>query len=136
MSSNSVSSSLLIAPTQLNIYFGCLIYITGVIGSIGNIIIYKSRSLRDRACSIYLFWESLVDLVYLNTVLLTRLLQKGFKIPITSSSDVICKIRQFTSSYGNQLAFTFLALATIDRILLAHRSPSMFLCTDKSFWNF
>jgi len=126
MSTNSISNGLLIAPAQLNIYFGCFIYVTGVIGSIGNIIIYTSRSLRGRACSIYLLWESIVDLLYMNSVLLTRILQKGFKIPIMSRYDIICKIRQFASSYGNQLAFTFFALATLDRILLASRSPGKF----------
>ncbi len=126
MSSNNISNSLLIAPVQLNIYLGCFIYVTGVIGSICNIIMYTSRSLRNRACSVYLFWESVVDLLYMNSVLLTRILQKGFKIPIMSRYDIICKVRQFASSYGNQLAFTFLALATLDRILLAHRSPGKF----------
>ncbi|CAM4976094.1 unnamed protein product [Rotaria socialis] len=124
MSSSNVSSDLLIAPAQLNIYLGLLIYITGFIGSIGNLIVYRSRSLRIRACSIYLFWEALVDLIYLNSVLLTRILQKGFGISITSHSDVLCKIRQFASSYGNQLVVTFLALATLDRILLAQRSTA------------
>ncbi|CAF2158359.1 unnamed protein product [Rotaria magnacalcarata] len=124
MSSNHVSSDLLIAPVQLNIYLGLFIYITGFIGSIGNLIVYRSRPLRVRACSIYLFWEALVDLIYLNSVLLTRILQQGFRISITSRSDVLCKIRQFVSSYGNQLVVTFLALATLDRILLAQRSTA------------
>ncbi|UJR18557.1 hypothetical protein I4U23_005464 [Adineta vaga] len=123
MSSNSISSGLLIAPIQLNIYLGLFIYVTGVLGSIGNIIIYRSRSLRGRACSVYLFWRSVVDFIYMNSILLTRILQKGFKIPIMTRYEFLCKIRQFGSSYGNQLAFTFLALATLDRIFLAHRSP-------------
>ena len=126
MASNTMSNGLLIAPVQLNIYFGLFIYVTGVIGSIGNIIIYRSRSLRNRACSVYLLWGSVVNLIYMNTVLLTRILMKGFKISITSRYDALCKIRQFASSYGNQLTFTFLALATLDRILLAHRSQGKF----------
>jgi hypothetical protein len=126
MTSNNVTYGLLIAPVQLNIYFGLFIYITGVIGSIGNMMIYRSRSLRDRACSIYLFWRSLTDFIYMNSILLTRILQKGFKIPITTRSDALCKLRQFGSSYGNQLAFTFLALATLDRIFLAHKSTGNF----------
>ncbi|UJR06666.1 hypothetical protein I4U23_010952 [Adineta vaga] len=125
MSSNSVSSGLLIAPIQLNIYLGLLIYVTGVLGSIGNIIIYRSRSLRDRACSVYLFWRSVVDFIYMNSILLARILQKGFKIPIMTRYEFLFKIRQFGSSYVNQLAFTFLALATLDRIFLAHRSPGL-----------
>lgn len=122
MDSNSISNGLLIAPVQLNIYLGFFLYVTGVIGSIGNMVVYRSRVLRDRACSVYLFWGSVVDLLYMNFILLTRILQKGFQIPITTRYDALCKIRQFGSNYGNQLAFTFLALATIDRILLAQRS--------------
>ncbi|CAF5003442.1 unnamed protein product, partial [Rotaria sp. Silwood1] len=79
--------------------------------------------MRSRACSVYLLWESIVDLLYLNSVLLTRILMKGFRISITSRYDILCRLRQFASNYGNQLAFTFLALATIDRILLSQRSP-------------
>lgn len=127
MSSNSVSNSLLIAPVQLNIYFGCFLYATGVIGNIFNMIIYRSRTLRDRACSVYLFWASVVNLLYVNFVLLTRILQKGFRIPIMTRYDALCRIRQFASGYGNQLTFTLLALATLDRILLAHRSPGKFV---------
>lgn len=126
MDSNNISNGLLIAPVQLNIYFGCFLYVTGIIGSIGNMIIHRSRTMRDRACSVYLFWGSIVDMLYMNTVLLTRVLQKGFRIPITTRYDALCKIRQFASNYGNQLAFTFLALATLDRILLAQRSPGKF----------
>lgn len=126
MASTTASYELLNAPVQLNIYFGLFIYITGVVGSIGNMMIYRSRSLRGRACSVYLFWRSFVDFIYLNSILLTRILQKGFKIPITTRYEVLCKIRQFGSNYGNQLTFTFLALATLDRIFLAHRSPSKF----------
>lgn len=127
MSSNNISNGLLVAPVQLNIYLGCFLYVIGVIGSIGNMIIYRSRTFRDRACSVYLFWKSIVDLLYMNSVLLTRILQKGFRVSITTRYDALCKIRQFSSNYGNQLAFTFLALATLDRILLAHRSPSKFM---------
>lgn len=124
MSSNGISDGLLAAPYELNIYFGLFVYITGVIGSIGNIIVYRSKSMVNRACAVYLLWESIVDLIYLNFVLLTRILMKGFRIPITSRYDVLCRLRQFSSSYGNQLAFTFLALATLDRILLVQRSAS------------
>ncbi|CAF4054560.1 unnamed protein product, partial [Rotaria sp. Silwood1] len=78
--------------------------------------------MRTRACSIYLLWESIIDFLYLNIIVLTSIFMKDFRIPITTRHEILCKFRQFCSSYGNQLAVTFLALATIDRILLSQRS--------------
>lgn len=88
--------------------------------------------MRARACSIYLLWESIIDFLYLNIVVLTNILMKDFQISITSRYDILCRLRQFSSSYGNQLAVTFLSLATIDRILLSQRSQSKFQNIDLS----
>ena len=120
--SNDVSSALLIAPFQLNIYLGLFIFITGNISSIGNFIVFTSRTFRARACSVYLIVESMFTFIYFNYVLVTRLIQKGFQLPIINRYDVVCKVRQFLSEYTHQVAFTLFALATIDRILSTHRS--------------
>src|SRR5215831_4488952 len=93
---NSISYSLLIAPYQLNIWFGSFLWIMGNIGCIGNMMVYSSRKLRKRAYSIYLFASALADFHYFNFVLLTRVLQKGFRIPLMNSYTVICKLRQFS----------------------------------------
>ena len=123
--STSVSSSLLLAPFQLNIWFGLFILVSGNISSIGNLLVFTSRAFRTRACSIYLIAESVVTLVCFDFVLLTRIIQKGFRLPIISRYEAICKLRQFLSEYCVEVAFTFFVLATIDRLLSTHRSIGM-----------
>jgi hypothetical protein len=120
--SSGVSEALLIAPFQLNISLGIFIFITGNISTFGNFMVFSSRTFRSRACSVYLLAESICTFVYFNFVLTTRMIQKGYQIPIINRYDVICKIRQFLSEYTHQVAFSLFALATIDRLLSTHRS--------------
>ena len=125
-SGSGITDGLLIAPFQLNIYLGLFIFITGNISSIGNFMVFSSRTFRVRACSVYLIGESVCTFFYFNYVLVTRVIQKGFQLPIINRYDVVCKIRQFLSEYTHQVAFTLFAMATIDRILLTHRSVGMY----------
>ncbi|UJR20541.1 hypothetical protein I4U23_023668 [Adineta vaga] len=120
--SRNVSSTLLAVPYQLNIWFGCFILITGNISTIGNIIVFTSRSFRNRACTIYLLAEAIVLIFFFNFVLLTRTLQKGFQIPVLNQYDVICRLRYFASQYTNLLAISLFILASLDRLLSTHRS--------------
>ncbi|CAF0979581.1 unnamed protein product [Adineta steineri] len=120
----SVSNGILIAPYQLNIWLGCFILITGNISTIGNIIIFSSRSFRNRACTIYLLAEAFVLIFFFNFVLLTRTLQKGFQIPLLNRYDVICRLRYFASQYTNLLAINLFIFASLDRLLSTHRSPA------------
>ncbi|CAF0855869.1 unnamed protein product [Adineta steineri] len=120
----SVSNAILIAPYQLNIWLGCFILITGNISTIGNIIIFSSRSFRNRACTIYLLAEAFVLIFFFNFVLLTRTLQKGFEIPLLNRYDIICRLRYFASQYTNLLAINLFIFASLDRLLSTHRSPA------------
>ncbi|CAF1184352.1 unnamed protein product [Adineta steineri] len=120
---SSISNAILIAPYQLNIWLGCFILITGNISTIGNIIVFSSRSFRNRACTIYLLAEAFVLIFFFNFVLLTRTLQKGFQIPLLNRYDVICRLRYFASQYINLLALNLFIFASLDRLLSTHRSP-------------
>jgi hypothetical protein len=121
-----ISESLLMAPFQLNIYFGIFIFVTGNISCIGNFIVFTSRTFRARSYSLYLVAESFFSFIYFNFVLVTRVTQKGFRYPIINGYDPICKIRQFLSEYTHQVAFTLFILATVDRVLSTHRSAGMY----------
>ena len=117
-----VSKALLDAPYLLNIWFGLFLFVTGNFSCFGNLLVFTSRAFRSRACSIYLIFESFLNIIYFDYVLVTRIIQKGFAFPIINRYDVICKIRQFFSTYAHQVAFTLFALATMDRILSTQRS--------------
>ena len=117
-----IDASLLLAPFQLNIWFGIFIFVTGNISALGNLIVFSSRNFRRRACAIYLINEAFFNFIYFDFVLVTRVVQKGFRLPIINRYDVICKIRQFLSQYVHQVAFTLFSLATLDRLLSTQRS--------------
>ncbi|CAF2958125.1 unnamed protein product [Rotaria sp. Silwood2] len=119
---SSVNSALLAAPYQLNMWLGLFIWVAGNLGSIGNMIVFSSRTFRNRAYSVYLLSEAMSDFIYFDFLLLTRVLQKGFQIPITTRYDVLCKLRQFVSVWSHQVSFTLFSFATIDRLLSAQRS--------------
>jgi hypothetical protein len=121
-----ISEALLNAPFQLNIYLGAFIFVTGNISCIGNFIVFSSRTFRARACSLYLIAESIFSFIYFNFVLVTRVIQKGFRLPIIDHYDPICKIREFLSEYTHQVAFTLFILASVDRFLSTHRSVGMY----------
>ena len=123
----TVSNTLLALPSGLNIYVGLSLWLAGSIGCLGNMLVFSSRQLRDRTYAIYLLAEALSDIVYFNFLLLTRILQRGFLIPITTRFDALCKIRQFDSVWNHLVSLSFFSLAMIDRILALQRDNSEFM---------
>ncbi|CAF1140700.1 unnamed protein product [Rotaria sp. Silwood1] len=119
---NSISNALLAAPYQLNIWFGSFLWITGNLGCIGNMIVFRSRSFRKRAYSIYLFSAAVADFHYFNFVLLTRIIQNGFRFSLMNRFIIVCKLRQFSTIWGNVVGFSLFAFAIIDRFLSTQRS--------------
>ena len=85
-------------------------------------LVFRSRSFRNRACFVYLFWESFTNVFFFNLILVTRVLQGGFQIPIMPRYGVACKVREFLSEYIFQIANTLFVCATLDRLLSTQRS--------------
>ena len=115
--SSSVSGILLATPYKLNIYIGSFLWIAGNLGCLGNLIVFSSRTFLQRAYSIYLMLEALSSLIYFDFLLLTRILQRGFQIPITTRFDFLCKLRQFDSVWNHVVSLSLFTLAFVDRIL-------------------
>jgi len=118
------SSALSIAPCYLNIYFGSFLWLMGNFGCIGNMMVFRSRAFRKRAYSIYLFAAAVADFHYFNFVLMTRILQKGFGISLMNQYLIICKLRQFSTVWGNVVGFSLFTFATLDRLLSTQRANS------------
>ncbi len=123
---SDISYSLLVAPSRLNIWFGSFLWIMGNFGCIGNMIVFGSRKFCNRAYSIYLFSAAVADFHYFNFVLITRILQQGFQIPLMTRYTLVCKLREFSTIWGNVVGFSFFSFATIDRLLSAQRPNSKF----------
>ncbi|UJR19422.1 hypothetical protein I4U23_022552 [Adineta vaga] len=120
--SNDISSILKAVPFHLNIWFGTFLWMIGNLGCLGNIIVFRSQAFRKRAYSIYLFSAAISDFHYFNFVLLTRILQKGFQISLMNQYIVICKLRQFSTVWGNVVSFSLFSFAVFDRLLSTNRS--------------
>ncbi|CAF1213662.1 unnamed protein product [Adineta steineri] len=121
--SSSTGDILTAMPYLFNIWLGTFLVIMGNIDCIGNIIIYQSPTFRKQAYTVYLLAETISDVFVINLVLLTRVIEKGYGIPVyTTRYEYICKIRQTSSYYFVLTSFTFFTLATIDRILSTQRS--------------
>ncbi|UJR20420.1 hypothetical protein I4U23_023551 [Adineta vaga] len=121
-SSDDINDTLKAVPYQLNIWFGIFLWIAGNLGCLGNVIVFRSRTFRKRAYSIYLFSAAIADFHYFNFVLITRVLQKGFGISLMNQYILICKLRQFSTIWGNVSSFSLFSFAIIDRLLSTHRS--------------
>ncbi|UJR18019.1 hypothetical protein I4U23_004920 [Adineta vaga] len=121
--SSSTGGILTAMPYLINIWIGTFLVIMGNIGCIGNIIVFQSSTFRKQAYTVYLIAETISDCFVINLVLLTRVIEKGYGIPVyTTRYEYICKIRQMSSYYFVLTSFTFFTLATLDRILSTQRS--------------
>jgi hypothetical protein len=112
--------------TYVIICGGIFILIAGNIGCIGNIVVFRSQAYRRQACFIYLFWETIASFFILNCLLVTRILESGFKISLMDAFDSICRIREFISLFMYQTENTLFLFATLDRILSTQRSMSKY----------
>lgn len=101
---------------EINIYFGLLICITGVVGGLLNIIVFTTlRTFRQTTCATYLTSSAIASLGQSLTILF-RNFNTGFSIGPLSSS-IFCKLRFFLSQYFALVSLTSMCMATIDQFL-------------------
>lgn len=108
--------------TYLMIYGGIFVLTTGNLGCLGNIVVFRSQAYRQLACFLYLFYQTIASVFILNIILITRIIESGFKIPVMDGYDVVCRIREFISLFMYQNENTLFLFASIDRILSIQRS--------------
>ncbi|UJR25965.1 hypothetical protein I4U23_007313 [Adineta vaga] len=117
MSSSSTVQQLNFVIQQLNIYVAIIIFTTGIIGGLLNIIIFTSlKTFRQTSCGFYLTTTSLFNIGQALFALSTRILDSGFAINLTNVSWS-CKLRTFLSQSCVLLSLTSMSLATIDQFV-------------------
>ena len=121
-SSSEIIMTLVMAQYQLNIWLGLFILVTGNFNCLGNFLVLLSRTFRRRAYSVYLVGATVHGLIYIDYVLTSRIIQNGFRFPLSTRHIALCKLRPFFAEYAPRVAFTLFELATIDRILSTERS--------------
>lgn len=102
---------------QLNIYVGLFIFITGVIGGLLNIIIFRTlKTFRQTSCGFYLTVTSIFNIGQAIFALSTRIFDAGFSINLTNIPWT-CKLRTFLAQSCVLLSLTGMSLVTIDQFL-------------------
>jgi hypothetical protein len=102
---------------QLNIYVGLVIFITGVIGGLLNIVIFTTlKTFRETSCGFYLTITSICNVGQAIFALTTRILDSGFFINLTDL-PWSCKLRTFLAQSCVLLSLTGMSLVTIDQYL-------------------
>ncbi|CAF0879972.1 unnamed protein product [Adineta steineri] len=102
---------------QMNIYVALVIFITGIIGGLLNIIIFTSlKTFRRTSCGFYLTVTSIFNVGQTLSALSTRILDSGFSIDLTNVSWS-CKIRTFLAQSCVLLSLTSMSLVTIDQFI-------------------
>jgi hypothetical protein len=102
--------------TQITRYFGIIIFLFGVIGNFLNILVLSQRALRSNPCACLFLVSSIAYLISILTGLLPRFLST-WNADLTSTNQVLCKIRIFIFFISITVAFWLIMLATVDRWL-------------------
>ena len=102
--------------TYIHVNLELIIPLLGLLGFIGNLIIYLQSEFRSSTCCIYLLWSSFVDIISLYTNVFPYYLQDRFQIdPIWYWSTGLCKIFYFFYNFLPQLSINLTILSIIDR---------------------
>ncbi|CAF1671959.1 unnamed protein product, partial [Adineta ricciae] len=117
MPSSTTVQQLSFITQQLNIYIALLIFTTGVVGGLLNIIIFSSlKTFRQTSTGFYLIITSIFNVGQALSALSTRILETGFTVSITHLSWS-CKLRTVLSQSCVLISLTNMSLATIDQFL-------------------
>jgi hypothetical protein len=98
-------------------YIPLIIMIIGTLGSICNIIIFRSLKFRLNSCVFYLLLSTIFDLIYLLSSVLTRFIKNDFRNVFIDQSILFCKFRTYIVVLTPTLSTYYLMFASIDRCL-------------------
>lgn len=115
-----ISTNLLPAiQTELNRYGLSIILILGIIGNSWIIILF--RRTRQKSCSMYLLWASVINNLYLIFAIPPTLYTLNYG-DLNSRSIIYCKLRFYLTNTLGQTARYLIILACIDRYLITVNS--------------
>ncbi|UJR20081.1 hypothetical protein I4U23_023213 [Adineta vaga] len=124
--SSSYISSLQFAEKQVIIYFGCLIFIGGMLGDILNITVFLSlQTFRQSSCAFYLIIMSIVNIGQLLANVLPRLLGVIIGSDGSETSLFYCKFRLFFTVLCTIISLNCFCLAMIDQYCATCSRPRL-----------
>jgi len=106
-----------IVSQEMNIYFGILVFISGIIGNLSNLVIFQTlQTFRETTSGFYLTIISIMNTGLMLGSLLIRIISDGFKTNIKGIPS-ICKIQVALTVYCAMFSFVVLCAATIDQYI-------------------
>jgi hypothetical protein len=103
---------------QLNRYFSIFIFFFGVIGNILNILILSQRTFRFNPCIFFFLTSSIANLISILAGLIPRILS-SWNADLTTTNDLLCKLRAFIIFTSRTIALWLIMFATIDRWIIS-----------------
>lgn len=104
-----------------------LLYVTGVLGALLNIVTFLQRDIRHNACSLYFLSTSVVDLGIMQVFLLMEIITR-FNKPLSTaiySTSMWCKLGNYITFVFPCLTSTYITLASIDRFCVSSLSYTL-----------
>lgn len=111
---------------QIALYADYFFVIAGLIGNGINVLIFASvRSYRTTPCTFYFLTASMYNIVYIATVLISRIVISGYGIDLTKTSSASCKMRQFIGTAVVLCSVTSSCLATADQFFATSQNANL-----------
>lgn len=108
---------------QYTLYVGYFLLLTGMFGNIMNIYVLSSvNTYRSTPSTFSFLIASIYDIIILSISLLSRILETGHGLNLSSSSVIWCKFRQYFITSITLIPFYCQCLATINQFLMTSRS--------------
>jgi hypothetical protein len=130
--------ALLYIIQQYTLYVGYFLLITGILGNIMNIYILSAvSSYRSTPCTFYFLIASIYDIIIILIGLISRILETGHGLDLSSSSVIWCKIRQYIITSISIIPFYCQCLATIDQFFLTSKNVRVrrWSTIKKAYWS-
>ncbi|CAF1448269.1 unnamed protein product [Rotaria sordida] len=98
-------------------YVLMIIIILGLVGNFFNILVFHQPTFRSNPCSFYLITAAYVNIIWIMTSPLSRILAT-FQLDLSENISIICKIRRSLSYTFSSLSMISIAFGTVDRFII------------------
>ena len=115
---NSAELNLHLTTQRITLVSLSALIIFGLFGSLCNILIFTSRTLRKNACAFYFLCTAVFEFVILCFGAITRLATENLGSTLLHQNRLFCKIRSYLITSFSSITPYFIVLACIDRCLV------------------
>jgi hypothetical protein len=108
-------------------YMLVILYTTGIIGAILNIITFLQKQIRANSCSVYFLATSIVDFFIMNVFILMDIITTFYK-PLSDQIYLTrfwCKVGNCVLFFLPCLSSSYIVLASVDRFCVSSLNPTL-----------